>query len=96
MVIPNRNRREEALEGINKSENLSDNGLHYSWDWDDVHFVVLGIYPADVQNPKIRYNPVWHEEDKKAFYDVVSRTTSWRTFTVTAGPDCASGPIYRR
>lgn len=41
-------------------KNLSDNGLHYSWDWDDVHFVMLGIYPADVQNPRIRYNPVWH------------------------------------
>ena len=91
-------------------ENLSDNGLHYSWDWDDVHFVALGIYPADVQNPKIRYNKVWHdpqralsflredlaknvgdsgrpvivmshcgmdadwwhEEDKRAFYDVAS------------------------
>ncbi len=41
--------------------NLSDNGLHYSWDWDDVHFVMLGIYPADVQNAKIRYNPIWHD-----------------------------------
>ena len=41
--------------------NLSDNGLHYSWDWDDVHFVSLGIYPADRQNPKVRYNPTWHD-----------------------------------
>ena len=41
--------------------NLSSNGLHYSWDWDDVHFVVLGIYPADEQNPLLkRYSPVWH------------------------------------
>jgi len=91
-------------------DNLSSTGLHYSWDWDDVHFVTLGIYPADVQNAKIRYNKVWHdpqgaltflredlaknvgdsgrpvilmshcgidadwwhEEDKKAFYDLVA------------------------
>lgn len=43
---------------------LSPNELHYSWDWDDVHFVQLGIYPADVQHPKIRYNPVWHHPQK--------------------------------
>jgi cytolysin (calcineurin-like family phosphatase) len=40
---------------------LSRNGLHYSWDWDDVHFVQLGIYPADRQHPDIRYNPIWHD-----------------------------------
>lgn len=26
--------------------NLSDNGLHYSWDWEGVHFVNLNIYPG--------------------------------------------------
>jgi len=42
--------------------NLSANGLHYSFDWDDVHFVMLGIYPADEQNPLVkRYSPVWHD-----------------------------------
>jgi len=41
--------------------NLSSNGLHYSWDWGDVHFVQLGIYPADKQHAEIRYNPVWHD-----------------------------------
>ena len=41
--------------------NLSDNGLHYSWDWDDVHLVSLGLYPADRQNAKVRYNPTWHD-----------------------------------
>lgn len=41
--------------------NLSDNGLHYSWDWDDVHFVQLNLYPADRQNPKVRYSPEWHD-----------------------------------
>ena len=41
--------------------NLSENGLHYSWDWDDVHFVELNIYPADRQNPKVHYSPIWHD-----------------------------------
>jgi cytolysin (calcineurin-like family phosphatase) len=42
--------------------NLSTNGLHYSWDWDDVHFVMLGLYPADRQNSLVpRYSPVWHD-----------------------------------
>jgi cytolysin (calcineurin-like family phosphatase) len=42
--------------------NLSTNGLHYSWDWDDVHLVSLGIYLADIQNPLLkRYSPVWHD-----------------------------------
>ena len=41
--------------------NTSANGLHYSWDWDDVHFVQLNIYPADKQNPKVHYSPVWHD-----------------------------------
>jgi len=41
---------------------LSTNALHYSWDWDDVHFVMLGLYPADAQNPLVkRYSPVWHD-----------------------------------
>lgn len=40
---------------------LSDNKLHYSWDWDDIHFVQLNIYPADKQHREIRYDPVWHD-----------------------------------
>jgi cytolysin (calcineurin-like family phosphatase) len=48
--------------------NVSPNGLHYSWDWDDVHFVQLNIYPADKQNPKVRYSPKWHDpQDSLAF-----------------------------
>jgi cytolysin (calcineurin-like family phosphatase) len=42
-------------------DNLSDNGLHYSWDWDDVHFVQLNIYPADKQREGVHYSPVWHD-----------------------------------
>lgn len=41
--------------------NVSENGLHYSWDWDDVHFVQLNIYPADKQREGVRYSPVWHD-----------------------------------
>jgi hypothetical protein len=26
--------------------NVSPNGLHYSWDWDDVHFVNVNVYPG--------------------------------------------------
>jgi cytolysin (calcineurin-like family phosphatase) len=39
---------------------VSENGLHYSWDWDDVHFVSLGIYPADRQREGVRYSATWH------------------------------------
>ena len=41
--------------------NLSENGLHYSWDWDDLHFVQLNLYPADKQREGVRYSPVWHD-----------------------------------
>ena len=56
--LEKRNARRKA-EG--RLANLSGNGLHYSWDWDDVHLVSLGIYPADRQNPKVRYNSTWHD-----------------------------------
>lgn len=49
-------RKENGLIG-----HLSDNGLHYSWDWDDVHLVQLNIYPADQQRAGVRYSPVWHD-----------------------------------
>ena len=41
--------------------NVSSNGLHYSWDWGDVHFVQMNIYPADQQRAGIHYSPVWHD-----------------------------------
>ena len=40
---------------------VSANGLHCSWDWDGVHLVLLGIYPADQQHPDIRYSAEWHD-----------------------------------
>lgn len=41
--------------------NVAENGLHYSWDWGEVHFVHANLYPADKQHPKIRYSLPWHE-----------------------------------
>lgn len=40
---------------------VSENGLHYSWDWNGVHFVQTNLYPADKQNPKVRYSLPWHD-----------------------------------
>lgn len=53
--------RNAVRKGKGMISNLSTNGLHYSWDWDDVHFVQLNIYPADRQREGVRYSPVWHD-----------------------------------
>lgn len=39
--VAQRNPQRPALTGI------SPNGLHYSWDWNGVHFVSLGSYPGN-------------------------------------------------
>ncbi len=54
-------RRNQARKARGLISHVSNNGLHYSWDWDDVHFVSLGIYPADRQRDTVRYSPVWHD-----------------------------------
>lgn len=41
--------------------NLSENGLHYSWDWGPVHLVQCNLYPADRQHPKVKYSLPWHD-----------------------------------
>lgn len=53
-AIEERNRRRPGLAG------LSQNGLHYSWDWGPAHFVNLGITvaPGAGTNPRRRYNPL--------------------------------------
>jgi cytolysin (calcineurin-like family phosphatase)/predicted phosphodiesterase len=43
--------------------NLSPNELHYSWDWEEIHFVQLNIYPADKQNDRVKYNRIWHDPE---------------------------------
>lgn len=59
---------------------VSENGLHYSWDWDDVHFVQLNLYPADQQRKGVHYSPVWHDPQgslsflKKDLTDKVGKT----------------------
>ncbi len=40
--------------------NVSESGMQFSWNWGGVHFVMMGIYPADQSNPKVRYSAVWH------------------------------------
>lgn len=40
---------------------VSPNGLHYSWDWNGIHFVQTNTYPADRQNPRVRYSLPWHD-----------------------------------
>lgn len=40
---------------------VSENGLHYSWDWEGVHFIQANLYPADKQNAKVRYSLPWHD-----------------------------------
>ncbi len=42
-------------------QNVSDNGLHYSWDWDGIHFVQLNLFPGDHPHPKVRYSPEYHD-----------------------------------
>ena len=54
-------RRNQARKAKGLITSVSENGLHYSWDWDDVHFVSLGIYPADTQREGVRYSRIWHD-----------------------------------
>ncbi|HEY3319568.1 MAG TPA: metallophosphoesterase [Planctomycetota bacterium] len=54
-------KRNEVRKSKQMIQNLSYNGLHYSWDWGDVHFLQLGIYPADKQREGVRYSAQWHD-----------------------------------
>ncbi len=53
-LIKERNQRRDGI------VNLSENKLHYSWDWGDVHFVALGIVVGDAPevHRKRRYAPL--------------------------------------
>jgi cytolysin (calcineurin-like family phosphatase) len=42
-------------------DHVSEKGLHYSWNWGDVHFVQLNLFPADKPHPEIRYSPQYHD-----------------------------------
>lgn len=39
---------------------ISDNGLHYSWDWDGIHFINLGIIHGHAHQPFIY---LWNDID---------------------------------
>ncbi len=53
-AIRQRNRRRPGLRAV------SENGVHYSWDWGVAHFVSLGISvaPGDGVTARRRYNPM--------------------------------------
>ena len=48
MAIKERNKHRVGL------TNVSENGMHYSWDWNNIHFVSLGISPGTTKHP---YDP---------------------------------------
>ena len=60
-AIIQRNKRRPGLSAV------SDNGLHYSWDWQGVHFVQLNLYPGDAWQEESRYGPVHDPEGALEF-----------------------------
>lgn len=50
-----RNRQRRGLTGV------SSNGLHYSWDWDRVHFVCVNKYSASDRDPGRPFNQEWND-----------------------------------
>ncbi len=45
--------RNRTLAGKRPAEaNISANGYHYSWNWDNVHFVNLNLYPSTLDSAK--------------------------------------------
>jgi hypothetical protein len=51
LVIDQIKERNTRRQGLTK---ISANGLHYSWDWQGVHFINLGIVVGEVANVKRR------------------------------------------
>ena len=47
MIARNRRRVQAAPSIGAKNYRLSENGLHYSWEWGDVHLAMLNLYPGD-------------------------------------------------
>lgn len=45
-------------------DHVSENGMHYSWNWGGVHFVQLNLYPGNQPHPKIRYSPQYHDPQR--------------------------------
>lgn len=40
-------RRNQQRLKLGHISNVSDNGYHYSWDWDGIHFINLNIFPGN-------------------------------------------------
>jgi len=59
--IRDRNRRRP---GVTK---ISGNGLHCSWDWDQVHFVNVNLYPGNKPDPATPYSSIHDPKDALDF-----------------------------
>ena len=57
--------------------NISENGLHYSWDWSGVHFVQLNLYPGNTPHPKTRYSPAYHDPQHSLDFLVADLKTTF-------------------
>ena len=53
--------RNEKRQGLSR---VSANGLHYSWNWQGHHFVVLGSYPGDGWDPNCEWCHYFEESFK--------------------------------
>lgn len=42
---------------------VSENGLHYSWDWDHIHLVQVNLFPGDGPEDVMNVNPVSHDPE---------------------------------
>lgn len=52
--VRSRNRQRRGLAAV------SGNGLHYSWDWGDVHFVALNKFSGSGPDPARPFNQPWN------------------------------------
>lgn len=58
--------RDGIIERNKNRKNLtmvSDNGMHYSWDFGDIHLVQLNIYPGDIRDKQGKLDGDWNTPD---------------------------------
>eukprot|EP01047_Picozoa_sp_COSAG01_P062577 COSAG01_NODE_7978_length_2966_cov_7.303453_2_plen_150_part_00 len=58
LIVRNRQRANAKGSAGAANYSLSRNGLHYSWDWDGVHFVMLGVCATPCACPHIYDGPL--------------------------------------
>ncbi len=56
-MIRERNKQRKGLTEI------SENGLHFSWDWEHVHFVNTNLFPGDGPEDVMNVNPKEHDPE---------------------------------